>query len=108
MRAGANPSSTPTWSCCGPHWNQTPPRAASDSGFGVSSSPTTSPKNARASGSQPRRGRELDVVECDHAHAVTSAGTSPSSSSFATTSAALSSGSCSSVSITISGFDGSS
>src|SRR5829696_949751 len=43
----------PTWSCCPPIRNQTPPRARSGSGFSSSSSPSTSPKKRRASASHP-------------------------------------------------------
>ena len=52
--------------------------------------------------------RRDEVIDGDGRHDATAAGTSPSSSSFATTSCADSSGECASVSITSSGFAGAS
>ena len=60
LRAGAKASSTPTWSCCAPHWNQTLPRAALASGAGSSGRPRRPPKNRAPpprSRAGPRAGR---------------------------------------------------
>ena len=58
---------------------------------------------ARPVDERPAVRRDQSVLDGDGAHAATAAGTSPSSSSFATMSCALSSGACASVSITSSG-----
>ena len=67
MRAGEKSGSTPTWSCCAPTWNQTPPRLSERLRLLDLLEPEQLAEEAAGGVLAAGRGGELDVVDAvDH------------------------------------------